>query len=151
MNETKYLLVSFLTVCSLTVRCETFKNHDTDLLPKSKLTQCILLVYPVLSQLFIVPFFLFSFQTFFWSSEWYRITFIVHRYVWTMKYIVFSVLLQRIAKKMLLEEIKANLSSDEDASSDEESDEGKKKTGKQTENTGDDGEHQMHLEKKVVL
>lgn len=52
---------------------------------------------------------------------------------------------------MLLEEIKANLSSDEDASSDEESDEGKKKTGKQTENTGDDGEHQMHLEKKVVL
>lgn len=65
-----------------------------------------------------------------------------------MKYIVFSVLLQRIAKKMLLEEIKANLSSDEDASSDEESDEGKKKTGKQTENTGDDGEHQMHLEKK---
>lgn len=65
-----------------------------------------------------------------------------------MEYIVFSVLLQRIAKKMLLEEIKANLSSDEDASSDEESDEGKKKTGKQTENTGDDGEHQMHLEKK---
>uniref|UniRef100_A0A8B9CLR6 Transcriptional regulator ATRX n=1 Tax=Anser brachyrhynchus TaxID=132585 RepID=A0A8B9CLR6_9AVES len=55
---------------------------------------------------------------------------------------VFSVLLQRIAKKMLLEEIKANLSSDEDASSDEESDEGKKKTGKQNENTADDGEHQ---------
>uniref|UniRef100_A0A8B9CPY9 Transcriptional regulator ATRX n=1 Tax=Anser brachyrhynchus TaxID=132585 RepID=A0A8B9CPY9_9AVES len=51
---------------------------------------------------------------------------------------VFSVLLQRIAKKMLLEEIKANLSSDEDASSDEESDEGKKKTGKQNENTADD-------------
>uniref|UniRef100_A0A7M4EQ57 Transcriptional regulator ATRX n=1 Tax=Crocodylus porosus TaxID=8502 RepID=A0A7M4EQ57_CROPO len=48
------------------------------------------------------------------------------------------VLLQRIAKKMLLEEIKANLSSDEDASSDEEPDEGKKKTGKQNENTGDD-------------
>ncbi|PKU45176.1 transcriptional regulator hypothetical protein [Limosa lapponica baueri] len=44
----------------------------------------------------------------------------------------------RIAKKMLLEEIKANLSSDEDASSDDESDEGKKKTGKQNENTGDD-------------
>ncbi|XP_040428615.1 transcriptional regulator ATRX isoform X8 [Cygnus olor] len=44
----------------------------------------------------------------------------------------------RIAKKMLLEEIKANLSSDEDASSDEESDEGKKKTGKQNENTADD-------------
>uniref|UniRef100_A0A8C0IWS1 DNA helicase n=1 Tax=Chelonoidis abingdonii TaxID=106734 RepID=A0A8C0IWS1_CHEAB len=40
----------------------------------------------------------------------------------------------RIAKKMLLEEIKANLSSDEDASSDEESDEGKKKTGKKNEN-----------------
>uniref|UniRef100_A0A8B9CP63 Transcriptional regulator ATRX n=1 Tax=Anser brachyrhynchus TaxID=132585 RepID=A0A8B9CP63_9AVES len=50
---------------------------------------------------------------------------------------VFSVLLQRIAKKMLLEEIKANLSSDEDASSDEESDEGKKKTGKQNENTNE--------------
>uniref|UniRef100_A0A674K670 Transcriptional regulator ATRX n=1 Tax=Terrapene triunguis TaxID=2587831 RepID=A0A674K670_9SAUR len=47
---------------------------------------------------------------------------------------VFFVLLQRIAKKMLLEEIKANLSSDEDASSDEESDEGKKKTGKKNEN-----------------
>ncbi|NXK49323.1 ATRX regulator, partial [Chauna torquata] len=48
----------------------------------------------------------------------------------------------RIAKKMLLEEIKANLSSDEDASSDEESDEGKKKTGKQNENTGDDEENE---------
>ncbi|XP_068008090.1 transcriptional regulator ATRX isoform X2 [Melanerpes formicivorus] len=47
----------------------------------------------------------------------------------------------RIAKKMLLEEIKANLSSDEDASSDDESDEGKKKTGKQTENTADDEEN----------
>uniref|UniRef100_A0A8C3P8L9 Transcriptional regulator ATRX n=1 Tax=Chrysemys picta bellii TaxID=8478 RepID=A0A8C3P8L9_CHRPI len=55
---------------------------------------------------------------------------------------VFFVLLQRIAKKMLLEEIKANLSSDEDASSDEESDEGKKKTGKKNENAEDDGEHQ---------
>uniref|UniRef100_A0A7M4FW59 Transcriptional regulator ATRX n=1 Tax=Crocodylus porosus TaxID=8502 RepID=A0A7M4FW59_CROPO len=51
-----------------------------------------------------------------------------------------------IAKKMLLEEIKANLSSDEDASSDEEPDEGKKKTGKQNENTGDDGEHQQNSE-----
>uniref|UniRef100_A0A8D0H986 DNA helicase n=1 Tax=Sphenodon punctatus TaxID=8508 RepID=A0A8D0H986_SPHPU len=48
----------------------------------------------------------------------------------------------RIAKKMLLEEIKANLSSDEDVSSGEESDERKKKTGKQNDNTGDDGEHQ---------
>lgn len=48
----------------------------------------------------------------------------------------------RIAKKMLLEEIKANLSSDEDASSDEESDEGKKKTGKQNENTADDEENE---------
>ncbi|XP_074457712.1 transcriptional regulator ATRX isoform X3 [Larus michahellis] len=48
----------------------------------------------------------------------------------------------RIAKKMLLEEIKANLSSDEDASSDDESDEGKKKTGKQNENTGDDEENE---------
>lgn len=44
---------------------------------------------------------------------------------------------------MLLEEIKANLSSDEDASSDEEPAEGKKRTGKQNENTGDDGEHQQ--------
>ncbi|XP_069723865.1 transcriptional regulator ATRX isoform X2 [Phaenicophaeus curvirostris] len=44
----------------------------------------------------------------------------------------------RIAKKMLLEEIKANISFDEDASSDEESDKGKKKTGKQNENTADD-------------
>ncbi|KFU89293.1 Transcriptional regulator ATRX, partial [Chaetura pelagica] len=48
----------------------------------------------------------------------------------------------RIAKKMLLEEIKANLSSDEDASSDDELDEGKKKTAKQTENTGDDEENE---------
>uniref|UniRef100_A0A8C3YAB8 DNA helicase n=1 Tax=Catharus ustulatus TaxID=91951 RepID=A0A8C3YAB8_CATUS len=55
---------------------------------------------------------------------------------------VFSVLLQRIAKKMLLEEIKANLSSDEDTSSDEQPEEGKKKPAKQTENTGDDGKHQ---------
>uniref|UniRef100_A0A7M4EMV2 DNA helicase n=1 Tax=Crocodylus porosus TaxID=8502 RepID=A0A7M4EMV2_CROPO len=63
-------------------------------------------------------------------------------------YHVCFVLLQRIAKKMLLEEIKANLSSDEDASSDEEPDEGKKKTGKQNENTGDDGEHQQENEKE---
>uniref|UniRef100_A0A8B9G1D6 DNA helicase n=1 Tax=Amazona collaria TaxID=241587 RepID=A0A8B9G1D6_9PSIT len=55
---------------------------------------------------------------------------------------VLSVLLQRIAKKMLLEEIKANLSSDEDASSDDDSDKGKKKTGKQIENTGDDEENE---------
>ncbi|XP_067404354.1 transcriptional regulator ATRX isoform X2 [Emydura macquarii macquarii] len=48
----------------------------------------------------------------------------------------------RIAKKMLLEEIKANLSSDEDASSDEESDEGKKKTAKQNENAEDDEENE---------
>ncbi|XP_025070232.1 transcriptional regulator ATRX isoform X2 [Alligator sinensis] len=48
----------------------------------------------------------------------------------------------RIAKKMLLEEIKANLSSDEDASSDEEPAEGKKRTGKQNENTGDDEENE---------
>uniref|UniRef100_A0A2K6FPP5 DNA helicase n=1 Tax=Propithecus coquereli TaxID=379532 RepID=A0A2K6FPP5_PROCO len=40
---------------------------------------------------------------------------------------------------MLLEEIKANLSSDEDGSSDDESEEGKKRTGKQNEeNTGDE-------------
>ncbi|KAM8800205.1 transcriptional regulator ATRX [Eudromia elegans] len=48
----------------------------------------------------------------------------------------------RIAKKMLLEEIKANLSSDEDASSDEESDEGKKKPGKPNENPADDEENE---------
>uniref|UniRef100_A0A8C3YAC1 DNA helicase n=1 Tax=Catharus ustulatus TaxID=91951 RepID=A0A8C3YAC1_CATUS len=40
------------------------------------------------------------------------------------------------------EEIKANLSSDEDTSSDEQPEEGKKKPAKQTENTGDDGKHQ---------
>lgn len=62
---------------------------------------------------------------------------------------MFSVLLQRIAKKMLLEEIKANLSSDEDTSSDEQPEEGKKKPAKQTENTGDDGKHlgKKHLGK----
>uniref|UniRef100_A0A803VD71 Transcriptional regulator ATRX n=1 Tax=Ficedula albicollis TaxID=59894 RepID=A0A803VD71_FICAL len=48
----------------------------------------------------------------------------------------------RIAKKMLLEEIKANLSSDEDTSLDEQPEEGKKKPAKQTENTGDDGKPQ---------
>ncbi|XP_077165262.1 transcriptional regulator ATRX isoform X2 [Paroedura picta] len=42
----------------------------------------------------------------------------------------------RIAKKMLLEEIKANLSSEEDVSSDEVSEDGKKKTGKPSENRG---------------
>ncbi|XP_074864170.1 transcriptional regulator ATRX isoform X2 [Carettochelys insculpta] len=47
----------------------------------------------------------------------------------------------RIAKKMLLEEIKANLSSDEDASSDEESDKGKRKTGKKNEIAEDDEDH----------
>ncbi|KAL8181242.1 UNVERIFIED_CONTAM: hypothetical protein K2H54_050653, partial [Gekko kuhli] len=41
-----------------------------------------------------------------------------------------------IAKKMLLEEIKANLSSEEDVSSDEDSEDGKKKTGKPSENRG---------------
>uniref|UniRef100_A0A9L0J5G2 Transcriptional regulator ATRX n=1 Tax=Equus asinus TaxID=9793 RepID=A0A9L0J5G2_EQUAS len=47
----------------------------------------------------------------------------------------------RIAKKMLLEEIKANLSSDEDGSSDDEPEEGKKRTGKHNEeNPGDEGE-----------
>ncbi|KAM4799777.1 transcriptional regulator ATRX isoform X1 [Urocitellus parryii] len=45
----------------------------------------------------------------------------------------------RIAKKMLLEEIKANLSSDEDGSSDDEPEGGKKRTGKQNEeNPGDE-------------
>nr|KAF6491794.1 ATRX chromatin remodeler [Molossus molossus] len=47
----------------------------------------------------------------------------------------------RIAKKMLLEEIKANISSEEDRSSDDEPEEGKKRTGKHNEvNRGDDGE-----------
>ncbi|XP_010221037.1 PREDICTED: transcriptional regulator ATRX isoform X1 [Tinamus guttatus] len=48
----------------------------------------------------------------------------------------------RIAKKMLLEEIKANLSSDEDPSSDEESDEGKKKPGKPNEHPADDEDNE---------
>lgn len=42
---------------------------------------------------------------------------------------------------MLLEEIKANLSSDEDGSSDDEPEEGKKRTGKHNEeNLGAEGE-----------
>lgn len=49
---------------------------------------------------------------------------------------------------MLLEEIKANLSSDEDTSSDELPEEEKKKPAKQTENTGDDGKHQKAPGKK---
>ncbi|KAM6151424.1 transcriptional regulator ATRX [Rhynchocyon petersi] len=51
----------------------------------------------------------------------------------------------RIAKKMLLEEIKANLSSDEDASSDDEPEVGKKRTGNQIEaNPGEEGpKHQL--------
>lgn len=45
---------------------------------------------------------------------------------------------------MLLEEIKANLSSEEDVSSDEESDDdGKKKTGKPSGNRGVNGKHQI--------
>ncbi|KAK2490874.1 hypothetical protein MC885_004317 [Smutsia gigantea] len=45
----------------------------------------------------------------------------------------------RIAKKMLLEEIKANLSSDEDVSSDDEPEERKKRTGRRSEeNPGDE-------------
>ncbi|XP_013009137.1 transcriptional regulator ATRX isoform X2 [Cavia porcellus] len=54
----------------------------------------------------------------------------------------------RIAKKMLLEEIKANLSSDEDGSSDDESEEGKKRAEKQNEeNAGDeDGKNQVNSE-----
>uniref|UniRef100_A0ACB8FWD7 Uncharacterized protein n=1 Tax=Sphaerodactylus townsendi TaxID=933632 RepID=A0ACB8FWD7_9SAUR len=60
-----------------------------------------------------------------------------------MEYIPFFVLLQRIAKKMLLEEIKANLSSEEDVSSDEESDDGKKKTAKPSENQGDNEENEQ--------
>ncbi|XP_023782500.1 transcriptional regulator ATRX isoform X1 [Cyanistes caeruleus] len=53
----------------------------------------------------------------------------------------------RIAKKMLLEEIKANLSSDEDTSSDEQPVEGKKKPAKQTEHTGDNGEKEKEDKK----
>ncbi|XP_066190019.1 transcriptional regulator ATRX isoform X2 [Sylvia atricapilla] len=53
----------------------------------------------------------------------------------------------RIAKKMLLEEIKANLSSDEDTSSDEQPEKGKKKPAKQTENTGDNGEKEKEDKK----
>ncbi|XP_015281926.1 PREDICTED: transcriptional regulator ATRX isoform X2 [Gekko japonicus] len=49
----------------------------------------------------------------------------------------------RIAKKMLLEEIKANLSSEEDVSSDEESEDGKKKTGKPSENQGVNEENEQ--------
>lgn len=64
----------------------------------------------------------------------------------SMEYILFFVLLQRIAKKMLLEEIKANLSSEEDASSDEESDDGKKKKGKQSESRGNQGEHPIEVQ-----
>lgn len=52
---------------------------------------------------------------------------------------------------MLLEEIKANLSSDEDTSSDEQPEEGKKKPAKQTENTADNGKHQKASGKEVVL
>lgn len=45
-----------------------------------------------------------------------------------------------IAKKMLLEEIKANFPSDEDVSSDDEPEEGKKKNWKaHEENPGDEG------------
>uniref|UniRef100_A0A452SVV3 Transcriptional regulator ATRX n=1 Tax=Ursus americanus TaxID=9643 RepID=A0A452SVV3_URSAM len=54
----------------------------------------------------------------------------------------------RIAKKMLLEEIKANLSSDEDGSSDDEPEEGKKRTGKHNEeNPGDEeAKNQVNFE-----
>ncbi|ELK36689.1 Transcriptional regulator ATRX [Myotis davidii] len=53
----------------------------------------------------------------------------------------------RIAKKMLLEEIKANLSSEEDGSSDDEPEEGKKRTGKQNEvNPGDEAKNQVNSE-----
>lgn len=73
----------------------------------------------------------------------YNSVFVFNLVYFTPKYVVFLIvfLLSRIAKKMLLEEIKANLSSDEDGSSDDESEEGKKRTGKQNEeNTGDEGE-----------
>ncbi|GAB1303054.1 Transcriptional regulator ATRX [Apodemus speciosus] len=55
---------------------------------------------------------------------------------------------RKIAKKMLLEEIKANLSSDEDGSSDDEGDGGeKKRIGKQSEETpGDDAPNQVNSE-----
>ncbi|XP_036295762.1 transcriptional regulator ATRX isoform X2 [Pipistrellus kuhlii] len=53
----------------------------------------------------------------------------------------------RIAKKMLLEEIKANLSSEEDGSSDDEPEEGKKRIGKHNEvNPGDEEKNQVNSE-----
>ncbi|XP_023375212.1 transcriptional regulator ATRX isoform X3 [Otolemur garnettii] len=54
----------------------------------------------------------------------------------------------RIAKKMLLEEIKANLSSDEDGSSDDEPEEGKKRIGKQNEENpaAEDAKSQVNFE-----
>ncbi|XP_006902938.1 PREDICTED: transcriptional regulator ATRX-like isoform X2 [Elephantulus edwardii] len=51
----------------------------------------------------------------------------------------------RIAKKMLLEEIKANLSSDEDGSSDEDPEEEKKRTRKQSETNLEDEEPKLQL------
>ncbi|XP_054551639.1 transcriptional regulator ATRX isoform X2 [Talpa occidentalis] len=54
----------------------------------------------------------------------------------------------RIAKKMLLEEIKANLSSDEDGSSDDEPEEGKKRTEKHNEENlrDEDAKNQVNSE-----
>lgn len=52
---------------------------------------------------------------------------------------------------MLLEEIKANLSSDEDGSSDDEPEEGKKRTGKHNEeNSRDEGELQREVQDVTV-
>ncbi|XP_060039130.1 transcriptional regulator ATRX isoform X3 [Erinaceus europaeus] len=51
----------------------------------------------------------------------------------------------RIAKKMLLEEIKANLSSDEDGSSDDEPEDQKKRTGKHNEENHGDDESKNHV------
>ncbi|XP_054975789.1 transcriptional regulator ATRX isoform X2 [Sorex araneus] len=52
----------------------------------------------------------------------------------------------RIAKKMLLDEIKANLSSDEDGSSDDEAEVGKKRTGKHNEETIEEAKNQVNSE-----
>lgn len=52
---------------------------------------------------------------------------------------------------MLLEEIKANLSSDEDGSSDDEPEEGKKRTGKHSEeNPGDEGQLQREVQNVIT-
>lgn len=87
---------------------------------------------------------IFLYIYFYFDSE----NFFLNLLHFTTKYIVLFLLsfYSRIAKKMLLEEIKANLSSDEDGSSDDEPEEGKKRTGKHNEeNPGDEGELQREV------